>query len=304
MWLKKQGLSNDEQKLVLSYVFDDRRRRQLAVLVGKKKTWVSSKLKNPEIKRCIRELTAAVHQGRALIPMDAGKGAKGPNTLIFTNSDWPPGTPLHEWAELARSCLGTGRESPKVEPQYRRLFEGLLVGGPLTAENVVETIRKMPSWLLASDSHGLLGAFVDLLEAAYYGDCARRVAGVVKEASRRQVAFQARRHLARLLKPLRGSQYNFPMAPGATLEPLRHRISILQKAWGNLRDTAEGTPLGRLERFCEAHGEELLGLTKPELHNILTGDPLLAAANYAEKVTGLSAETYLTSYNKVYPPTH
>lgn len=167
---------------------------------------------------------------------------------------------------------------------------------PLTPEKVVELIQANPAMLLHPDGKELLRALVDLLEAASHGDSACRVLNVCGSGGRKRSAAAGAEALLPLATMLPGKKYKFP--PGIlkyVLNCILERVLELQSRWRDMPNNPElPLPLKtRLGIYRRAHGEEFSGMPDRRVMDIVRGTPLQVAAGLAEKVTGLSAESFL-----------
>ncbi len=296
-WLHRQGFSADEEKLIMLRAYDKLTVVEIGESLGKSRPWYYKKLKeNPKLRRWIRAIQNAIkledasvlkgcHQpATQLPPHEIGFD----DTYVDYPSEYDPTSTLSDCTAYAHFLL-----SPKESSQGKQLPK------KLSAKKVIEAIRHYPPWLLESER--LRKALVDLLEAAYSGDSSRRVPVVVKKGSRKQVADRARKHIALLSKPLSksGGYFDFDSdIPGYITQFLSDRIDYLQKQWFAFAKTGKGTDSGQYERFKAAHHGDLKDILIPELKHLLNGDPVTAAENYAERISGLSTETFHNSYEK------
>ena len=325
-WLRDQQLSTKQREFVLLYVFDGLRRKKLGKVFKRGKSWVYNERRKPAVKLCIKIITDAKEHGFNLFPTGKKQPAKAPFKKELPSTVESLCRYLRNWAKEANSMLSLPRPALGDRKDMRDVWEAMhriakvksfLTEGkdkrevqeamnesePITADRIIRTIRSAPAILLVSDESGTLGGFVDLLEAAFYGESARRVPGVVGNGGREEVAMRARRCLEELLKPRRGGLYGFDEdLPGFILGEIRWGIEELQNVWRDFRFAGSGTFESALEQFRKLLDPEMQAWGDRKLHAFLTGESESVAAKYAEKATGLSAETFRRSYQKHHPP--
>lgn len=194
-----------------------------------------------------------------------------------------------------------------------RTWPGAIRDRGLSAEEVVEVIRRCPALLLEEDCKVLLEALVDLLEAASFGESKYRIKGALPElphklvasadakrlelvadtpAPRRPVADHARRALQALASGTQGRGYNYQSKLLVEIVKMfRARIVHLQ---------AEYRQSMNLKQFVATHPGDFRDFkSEKEILTLLKANKTLrAAAKLAEKETLLSAEAFLKACQK------
>lgn len=270
--------------------------REIARRMGRSHTWVE---------KSYRETLAALE-----------KPSRRAKPAIDQLPGIPFCQPLHKIARWAREAFkpGTGEfvrfeaigwqlDKPSAVSHAAKV---VAAGGPQylphnrpDAAGIVALVRQNPERLLDPRWKLLAAAFVDLLEAAQWGDSKRRVSWVVGKGTRQTVATAARVALAPLAAASSGRQYNFPARLLAQcVADFRERVIELQTEFAK----SAGKPdTVRLEIIARAHRKELRGLSKPRLRRILTRNPLQVAGALAEDATGIDADTFTRAHRKTSP---
>lgn len=336
-WLLDNRLARDEAELVLLICFDHFKRvRELAKASDKGRTWVSTKLRNPAIKVLVEKLRTSLKKGETLPPVEADMPAAA-----------LPSQPssLDTCASTARCMLDPANTENANEAKCKLLASvfgsywhlvgvkspgAVLRDRVFQADQIIAAIRRCPALLLDDEYRVLREALVDLLEAAFFGQSARRVRGVlptwdlpfelphgmqpkqrkgqdVKPKNnnypakpRRLVADHAVTALNVLIKQNRGKQFTYDESTlKGIVELFRERVVTLQEKWQNT--IGGGTRDGRLQRFRKQHGKEFLEFSDKEMFEILTGDPFRVSLGLAEKETLLSADAYRRACRKLPP---
>jgi hypothetical protein len=130
----------------------------------------------------------------------------------------------------------------------------------------------------------------DWLEAAHFGMNQRRVRGLLPK-ERKAAAKVARGALKILSKGERGSPPRYPahLLAGIVLE--------IQEVFRPIRETWQQSGC-RLEAVEIAFSDEVAEFTDKELRSLVTDSLATAAARLAEKVTGISKESFETAWAK------
>jgi hypothetical protein len=168
-------------------------------------------------------------------------------------------------------------------------LERLAPPGVSVAEVIAGSIRHNPRSLLDPNKRHLVEALVDLLEAAHFGHCANRFPCLLPTDNRKRAASKARKALGLLAK---GSQGNPPDFPPELLASevglIQAALAPIKKAWG----------ASNLETIRNTFGDEVKDFSDKKLKTLLTDSLLTAAARLAEEVTGISAESFETAWEK------
>jgi hypothetical protein len=166
---------------------------------------------------------------------------------------------------------------------------------PTLADHVAGIIHQAPATLLDPEyGPALVSQLVELLTAAKHGDCARRSPGLVPEykitcdkkrrLSRKQVAAHARKAIALLTKQERGQSLELnPFWTYRCIYELAQRIARIQADWKTHR---------RNDRFIRMkYDDELEGISRKMIYEILREKPVAAALIYAAKEAGTKPKT-------------
>jgi hypothetical protein len=182
-WLASQPISSDEQALVIAVCFGGvTESRRLARAVGKGRTWVSKRLSQSLVRDAIRTIRAYVERGADL-----------PSCMPDSPTKPSKALPLNQCAHTAREMLDPSKPENVKSQKWNWIIslpEGnsflathtpaeFLRGGFLHAPELVDAIRRCPALLLDKDCRPLLEGLVNLLEAAYFGECRRCVEGLL-----------------------------------------------------------------------------------------------------------------------------
>lgn len=315
-WLQKAKFSSRRQEFILAVVFDELRKPgKLAERFNKTVDFVRKQLHDPAIKIYTAVLRRCLQCSLPLPPLDGNVLAQEftpirgfplpisrllaqqllkPANLRPEEKVWARGDSRIPWSraitELHGLEINGSSEGPlEVEIAYEVDFKI----PPTTAQDVIKLIMAHPALLLHDESKTLREAFVDILEAAKYGDSARRVEGIVPEGKRNEVVSFATTVLQPLAAARPGNRLDYPIGIlNLVLRFFWGRVSELQEKWEK-REPAKGEEIAGITRFRELHGKEFAGITDKRLLLILTGEAKKIAATLAEEATGVAAETFL-----------
>lgn len=259
--LVERGLSGTERKVVLLRVFEHRSVREIAVEVGKSKSWVSDALKRV---RCRLELKPLPDRASRTIEV-------------------PPPTSLTEAmrrAHEALACYQSGRPGD-LGNLVATLSDSAIADGS-DAGAVVAAVVTCPWVLLSPGGRPFLERFVKLIAVARYGG--------------KKAAATARKYLKSLATSRRGNRSPIPDEVLASESlPICVSLRDLQQAW---RATF-GEPLSKRLTIRKLVGDEQKTFTDAELQSILNGDVLEGSARLAERATGIAAEAFLRVWRRM-----
>jgi len=165
---------------------------------------------------------------------------------------------------------------------------------PLAEANMA-LIRQRPEALM-DKKHGsvLVQSIMDLIEAADYGTCARRVPGVVPDGKRhtvQQAAVKALKILTCRPRKKGWTYYRNEQDFAGTLKYLVRRIWLLhQERRALLKENLSFNKVQ--ETIRELHPKELEGFSKKELKSLLDGKARDAACRLAANKTGWDADIF------------
>lgn len=153
---------------------------------------------------------------------------------------------------------------------------------------IAEWVRNRPGLLNNPANREWFGmVMADWLEAAHFGESQHRVNGLLPR-NRKAAAAIAREALRILSKGERGSP---PRYPAHILAGIVHEIQEafrpIKKAWAFR---------AKLEHVRTAFGEEVKDFNDRELRSLVTDSLTTVAARLAEKVTGISQESFETAW--------
>ena len=307
--LRKRGLSNNEQAVVLAVVCD--RLNKVAEIASETKLHRHT-VKGILQRRRVREVVKYLRSGAALptgekaafISADKiGAAFHEARARVKTNTQRTPdeillkrivppgdvklgalseGVDLRELDEMARAIVDAENDySPSMAWRLSQVWTGTPKGF------AVALIRWCPRALL-DEQHGpeLVTALVELLEEATRGDAGTKAA--------------AWKELATLTKPGSGDPREFdPYGLGIIAQGYYCRVVHLQREWkaGKTSDKSTGTRLVEIRR---AHPEELDRFTTDnKLQRFLEGSPLVESCTLAAKATKLGADSFKRGFDKL-----
>ncbi len=315
-WLQKAMFSPLRQEFIIARVFDSLKEPGgLADRFKKKVEFIQKQLNDP----AIRTYTAILrHCRRRFVPLPPldhnelgweftpirgfplpiskmlAKQLLKPANLQPEEKVWTAGNNCIPWSRAITNLYGLKIEGSSDDTlEVGIVYDVGFKMPPKTAQEVIELIKTQPALLLHDESKQLREAFVDILEAANYGDSARRVKGIVPSGTRKEVMVFATKALKPLASAQAGNRVSYPIGIlSLVLRFFWGRVSELQERWKR-REPAKGEEIAGIARFRELHGKEFADITDTRLLLILTGEAKTIAATLAEEATGLSAEAFL-----------
>jgi len=295
--LRRQGFSDEQARAMVAQVCDGDTIRKAAKKVGLSHGAVGS----PRIQRTVKRLRT----GKALV----SESEVAPSPL----SDKPGSKAIRlcDVRRAANELFKTAGSLDKPGPSdWWPSSSQCPTPSPEVAREIVSEIRSRPSVLLEWDGLFRLTTLVQLLEAANWGVdlwgwCSQPVRKRHKKVAneelpywpysasgwqRKRVAKAAREILKELWQRGRGDSLEYPpVILTELLDGILERVAEFQQQW---KTFSAGRKESALAPFRENHAEELHDFKDAELRSLLDGDLLRAACRVAEKVTGVSAETF------------
>ena len=261
--LKRTSLNATEQAVALAAGYDHLvMSAEIARVIGKLRHTVETVRRRGKVRDCVEQLKKGQLPKVSLTDVKRGRTLTG-ETLRAKRFLAGYMRPEH-WTESTLSLYAP--EAEKV----------LLSKTASPAERYAVSIRLCTSVLLHPKlGPELLAAVVDLLEAARFGVCEHRVAGVVPKGSPKLAARTARKALAALIHGSQGNRRGFSTVLLAQIVyGFQLSLAELQHDWRTIGD---------LRTMRERFPAELAEYRDTKLKQLLTGDLLEESAWLASK---------------------